>query len=93
MEHHKSFLSIGSNLNDRTNLNTTIYLLNSNPYSDSNQNQFDVKYDLGLKYKISENQKVTIEMCYFKAVLIKIYFFENTFGVLLYLRITFLILF
>ena len=46
------------NFSNKLRLNSTFHLMNSNqPYYVNNQN-FDVKYELGLEYKLSRNSQI-----------------------------------
>ena len=46
------------NFSDRLNLNSTFHLMNSNQSFYSNNQNFNVKYELGLEYKLYENSRI-----------------------------------
>ena len=46
------------NFSDKLNLNATFHLMNSNQSFYSNNQNFNVKYELGLEYKFSENSQI-----------------------------------
>jgi hypothetical protein len=46
------------NFSDRLSFNSTMHLMNSNQSYYTNNTNFDVKYKLGLEYKLSENSRI-----------------------------------
>ena len=49
------------NFSDKLNLNSTFYLVNSNQSYYTNNQNFDVKYELGLEYKLSGNSQILFQ--------------------------------
>jgi len=46
------------NFSDKLRLNSTFHLMNLNQSYYTNNQNFDVKYELGLEYKLSENSRI-----------------------------------
>tara|TARA_B110000438_G_scaffold296103_1_gene340258 strand:+ start:6 stop:440 length:435 start_codon:yes stop_codon:yes gene_type:complete len=46
------------NFSDRLSLNSTLHLMNSNHSIYTNNQNFDVKYEFGFEYKLSENSRI-----------------------------------
>ena len=46
------------NFSDKLSLNSTFHLMNSNQSIYSNNQNFNVKYELGLEYKLYENSRI-----------------------------------
>ena len=46
------------NFSDKLRLNSTFHLINSNQSIYSNNQNFNVKYELGLEYKLYENSRI-----------------------------------
>ena len=46
------------NFSDKLSLNSTFHLMNSNQSFYSNNQNFNVKYELGLEYNLSENSRI-----------------------------------
>jgi hypothetical protein len=46
------------NFSQKLSLNSTFHLMNSNQSFYSNNENFNIKYELGLEYKLSENSRI-----------------------------------
>ena len=46
------------NLSNKLSLNSTFHIMNSNHSSYMNNQNFDLKYELGFEYKLSENSRI-----------------------------------
>ena len=53
------------NFSDKLSLNSTFHLMNSNQSFYTNNPNFDIKYELGLAYKLSENSQIFFQFSNF----------------------------
>jgi len=50
------------NLSDKLSLNSTFHIMNSNHSTYMNNQNFDLKYELGFEYKLSENSRILFQV-------------------------------